>query len=172
MQGKLNTIRVRTIARWAEGYLELELPEQALDVIRKVSGQSIAFSPTLYGLEGTALFQMRRYEEATHPLGQAVLLEPANLQLWILLAMAQKRSDRVDLAIESLSNALYVDPKSAPVHFQLACCYALTGQKREWLDHLRRAFRLDPKLKTAAAREPDFDAVRTTAEYQAAIDEP
>jgi tetratricopeptide (TPR) repeat protein len=57
---------------------------------------------------------------------------------------------------------------SAP-HYNLACCYALTGQPEQALTELRRALALNPALTAYARDDVDLVALREMAEYQALV---
>ncbi|MGE5334443.1 MAG: TPR end-of-group domain-containing protein [Nitrososphaerota archaeon] len=57
---------------------------------------------------------------------------------------------------------------SAP-HYNLACCYALTGQPEQALTELRRALALHPALTAYAREDADLASLRAMAEYQAII---
>ncbi len=44
------------------------------------------------------------------------------------------------------------------LHYALAICYGLQGELNKAGDHLRRAIELDPKNRTVARNDPDFDS--------------
>lgn len=58
---------------------------------------------------------------------------------------------------------------AAAPHYNLACCYALTGQPGQGLIALRRALALHPALTAYAHEDADLVALRETAEYQALV---
>lgn len=161
-----DTIRMKKIILRAEGFLELDMPEHALAEIKKASEQSLAFHPNLLYLEGAALFQLKRYRDALYPLGQAVLLEPANLRLWLLIGSCQKRIGRCDLAIESLENALLMRPDSPVALYNMACYQALAKHSGESIQYLRRAIYIDEKYRDLAKKEPGFEPIRHLEEFQ------
>lgn len=165
-----DTIRIKKIVLRAEGYLELDMPEHALAEVQKASEQHLSFHPNLLYLEGASLYQLKRYRDALYPLGQAVLLEPANLRLWLLIGSCQKRIGRCDLAIESLENALMIRPDSSVALYNLACYEALAKHTAESLQYLRRAIHLDDKYREMARKESGFDSLRLLEEFQKLID--
>ena len=63
-------IRVQQIERQAEGYLELAMPQSALDTLGRVRPQE-RLSARGYYLQGEALRTLERYEEALVPLEKA-----------------------------------------------------------------------------------------------------
>ncbi|MDO4569643.1 MAG: hypothetical protein Q4D38_04600 [Planctomycetia bacterium] len=142
------------------------MPQHALAEIQKAGKMDVEFSPHLLFLEGSALFQERRYSEALYPLGQAVLLEPTEVKLWLLIGSCQKRIGRCDLAIESLENALVIQPNSTVVLYNLAMYHALAQQETEALKYLARCFFLDPQFKEHMKKEPCFDRLRDNEAFR------
>lgn len=61
-------IRMRQLKRQAEGYLELGMPQQALETLARLGPVSRPSSHLLH-LRGEALRALERYEEALLPLG-------------------------------------------------------------------------------------------------------
>lgn len=165
VRGKKRALRV-------EGYLELRMPEHALAEIRKANQDPDYFDPHLFYMEGEALRQMKRYRDALYPLGQAVLLEPRDVKLWLLIGHCQKRIGRCDLAIESLENALYLEPNSPIVHYTLACNFALANRVTDCLKSLTRALILDENFRKYASLESDFDGLRHMPEFTEIIADP
>lgn len=74
---------------------------------------------------------------------------------------------------ETAAAALDVFPEfpemAAAPHYNLACCYALTGQSGQALTELRRALALNPALAAYAREDSDLIALRETAEYQTLV---
>ena len=158
--------RLRQTERHAEGYLELGMPQAALDVLAQ------AGSPTdlsAYGcyLQGEAFRALQRYGEAVAPLRKAAASEPDSIHVWLALGWCYKRSGRLDLAIAAIRQALAVEPAEALLHYNLACYLSLSGQKRPALEHLSRAFVLDPDYRRMVDSEPDFDPIRSDPQFQA-----
>lgn len=152
-------IRLRLYQRQAEGYLEIGLPQQALEVLSRL-GDRVLRSPYALYLRGEALRSLGRYLEALEPLGQAARAVPENIHVQMALGWCHKRTDQLDLAIQDLERALDVEPTDPLVHYNLACYLSLAGQRRRALVHLSRAFSLDATLRRLVANEPDFDPLR------------
>lgn len=165
MADSFDSIRLKKFALRAEGYLELGLPLRALDEIRHANALRLPFSAHLLYLEGSALFELKKYRDALYPLGQAVLLEPSEISYWLLIGMCQKRVGRCDLAIESLENALFLQPKNTVVLYNLACYHALAKQTDQCLKYLTRCLYLEPSFRDFVNREPDFNLIRSKPEF-------
>ena len=74
-------------------------------------------------------------------------------------APAREREDW-DEAIRIVSEGLEAHPGHPNVHYELACLYALAGERDEALDHLERAVAGDPRTARWAQTDEDFDAIR------------
>jgi thioredoxin-like negative regulator of GroEL len=56
-------------------------------------------------------------------------------------------------------------PEHPTLHYQLACYYALAGERARALDHLRIGFERNPKLTEWAAKDSDLDSIRDDPSY-------
>ena len=63
--------------------------------------------------------------------------EPQHVHIWLALGWCYKRNGRIDLAIESLEEALAAEPNDALVHYNLACYWSLAKNKRQALAYFR-----------------------------------
>lgn len=161
-----NRVRLQKILREAQGYLELRLPQHALDVLERVQDAGTFRAHVLY-LRGEALRALERYAEAVEPLEQAGDLAPSNYNIWLALGWCYKRIGRIDLALAALKRAEEVAPDEAVIQYNLACYYSLAENKQPALYHLRRALRLEPGYAELTARESDFDPLRADPDFQA-----
>lgn len=159
-------IRMRRYEAQAEGYLELGMPEHALERLARL-GRSARFSPHGLYLQGEALRSLERHEEALTPLSQAALMAPENVHIWLAIGWCRKRTGRLDLAIEAMERAVEIDPGEALHHYNLACYLSLMGRKRGALVHLARALKIDPSYRALAPGEPDFDPLRSDPDFRA-----
>lgn len=159
-------IRQRILQREAEGYLELGLPQRALDALARLGDVSEFDVRTLY-LWGEALRNMDRHGEALTPLEQAAEAAPENLHVWFALGWCYKRTGRIDLAIDSLERALSIEPTEGLIHYNLACYWSLAGNKQRALEFLGQALAIDPDYRHLIDDEPDFDPIRYDSEFRA-----
>jgi len=125
----------------AEGYLELGMPQQALDALARVGQSDSADVQTLY-LQGEALRALGRYGEALVPLGRVTQSEPENIHAWLAAGWCHKRSGRIDLAIDALETALAADPEEPLIRYNLACYECVLGNMSQAKLHLAEAFNL------------------------------
>ena len=159
-------VRMNKLQREAEGYLELGLPQQALNSLGRLSESGRKSTTSLY-LQGEALRAMSRFEEAVVPLRQAAKAEPENIHVWMALGWCYKRSGQIDLAIDALLRALEADPEEPILHYNLACYYSLANAKDRALERLSRALAINPELRQKIDGEPDFDPLRNDQDFLA-----
>jgi tetratricopeptide (TPR) repeat protein len=166
--GKSSLIRRKQIERQAEGYLELGMPQHALDNLDRLGGDE-NLGPRGLFLRGEAFKELDRHEEAVGALEKAADAMPGSVDLLLLLAWCYKRTGRIDLAIGSIEQGLEYEPNRALLHYNLACYLSLSGQKTRALTHLSRAFELDAEFRALVDREPDFDPIRSDPDFQAIL---
>lgn len=152
----------------AEGYLELGMPRHALDVLARYGNPETLPDHALY-LQGESLRALGQFREALEPLSRAAQGNPDNIHIWLALGWCHKRSGRIDLAIESLEEALSVEPNDALVHYNLACYWSVAKNKRQALVYLSRALDLKDQYRALVADEPDFDTIRSDPSFQALV---
>lgn len=71
-----------------------------------------------------------------------------------------------DEAKERYEAVLQLVPDLPWPHYNLACGYARNGELAPALDHLRAAIRLEQAFREEAKKDPDFDPIRDTREFQ------
>jgi len=178
----INRLQRQQLEREAEGYLDLtlvfgeqwtlpialrdRLAQRALDVVEHL-GENSSQSPQVQLIKGQALRTLERFKEALEPLAVAAEGDPQNVDTWLALGWCYKRTGRLDLAIESLEEALDVEPGSAIVNYNLACYWSLARNKRQALAYLSQALSLDGSVRHMIDSEHDFDPLRTDPEFQA-----
>jgi Flp pilus assembly protein TadD len=161
-------IRRQQLITQAEGYLELGMARHALEVIARCGDAESLGDHALY-LKGESLRSLGQFREALKPLGEAAQRNPDNVHVWLALGWCHKRCGRIDLAIESLEEALAVEPNDPLIHYNLACYWALVGKKRQALSYLARAFDLKDDYRGLVVGEPDFDPIRSDPAFQALV---
>ena len=90
----------------------------------------------------------------------AASLDTENLNIWLSLGWCYKRLSRLDLAIQSLEEALSIAPDDAIIYYNLACYWSLANNVKLALAYLTRAFDIDPTFRDLVPNETDFDPIR------------
>jgi Flp pilus assembly protein TadD len=168
----------------AEGYLELlltfpdkwRLPADCRDRLARRALQVLNDLPStrrtrgqVEHLRGQALRVMEHYQDAILPLLRAAEHEPENLEIHLALGWCYKRIGRIDLAIQTLEEAMEFAAEEAILHYNLACYSSLAGEKSQAVTYLSQAFELEPKYREMVATEQDFDAIRDDPEFQSIL---
>ncbi|MBX7164880.1 MAG: tetratricopeptide repeat protein [Pirellulales bacterium] len=160
-------IRTARTIRAAEGYLELNLPQYALETLDRLPRGHMP-SRALY-LKGEALRSLQRFDAAIEPLLQAAELDPEDVRVWLALGWCYKRTSRLDQAIDALEHALAADSSEAVVPYNLACYWSLAGNKQRALEYLSTALALNGDFRDLVGEESDFDTLRDDPDFQALV---
>jgi Flp pilus assembly protein TadD len=159
-------VRSTKIESEAEGYLELGLPQHALQALGRL-GNPASFDTRALYLWGEGLLALKRYFEAIVPLERAARTSPDDVRVRLALGWCYKRTGRLDLAIDALEQSLIIEPGEAMIRYNLACYLSLAGQKRRALRHLSQALAMNPAYREMAEAESDFNFLRADPEFQA-----
>jgi tetratricopeptide (TPR) repeat protein len=161
---RLNREQIRRQLDEAEGFLMLELPGRALQILNSRSDWSnMQFEANFF--KGEALRSLKHYREALKPLEMAANLRPNDSRVALALGWCYKRTNRLAQAIDSLERALRENPDKALLHYNLACYWALAGNSAKALDALAAALEQEPELRALIADEPDFDRLRGQPDF-------
>lgn len=127
--------------------------------------EALEFRP-LY-LKGEALRIAGRYAEAVVVLRRTAELDPKDIYVWLALGWSYKRIERVDFAIQSLGEALAIEPGNALIHYNLACYWSLMGNKNQALQYLATAIDIKSHYRDFINTESDLDPLRTDPQFLA-----
>lgn len=162
-------IEVQRHVEHASGYLDLKMYDDAL----READAALAIQPDephAIAVKSAALWQANRLIEAEPYVAKLAEINPSEAGIWINLAYIRRRTQSVDVAVETLQHAFDADPQDALAHFNMACYRAVQHRTREALELLKDALHLDPKLKLLAKAEHDFDSLRQLPEFQELLD--
>ena len=149
----------------AEGYLMLNLPRLALEILEsRADWATMQFEASF--LTGEALRSLERYREALKPLEVAAALRPGDTGVAIALGWCYKRTHRLAQAIDALERAGRHNPDEPLLHYNLACYWSLAGNATKALDELTLALELEPELRTLIPDESDFDSIRGNPAFE------
>lgn len=156
-------LRKRRIAA-AEGYLILDMPEQALLELAAVDPKNSPSGP-YYRLRGEAYRLLCRHAEALVDYQREWDAGRIDLSLLLGMAWCYKRTDQLEKSIEMMQSALQVSPEEPIVPYNLSCYYALAGDRDRALTWLQQALQMQGALRDMLAEETDFDAIRNDEEF-------
>jgi tetratricopeptide (TPR) repeat protein len=163
--GRIFRDRIKRQLDEAEGYLMLNLPARALELLeRRADWATMQFEASY--LTGEALRSLERYREALKPLEVAAKLRPADASVAIALGWCYKRTHRLAQAIDALECAERHNPDNEWLHYNLACYWSLAGNVTKALDELTVALDLAPGLRSLIPDESDFDQLRGNPDFE------
>jgi tetratricopeptide (TPR) repeat protein len=161
---RISDDRIRRQLDEAEGYLLLDLPRRALQILEsRTDWSNMQFEACL--LKGEALQAVEQYRAALKSLELAAEFRPGDPRVALALGWCYKRTNRLAQAIDALARALREHPDEALLHYNLACYWSLAGNTFNALHELSTALELDSELRSLIARESDFDRLRGHPEF-------
>jgi tetratricopeptide (TPR) repeat protein len=177
-------IKRKLLIREAEGYLDLisvfddrwqldphhsgVIAARAIECLDQIENPQ-SFLPHILFLKGQIHRVTGRYAEGAKFLEESLEIEPENLHTLLALAWCYKRLNRIDAAIEVMRDAVLLESESGITHYNLACYLALRSLAKEACHHLAIALEIDPKYRSYVYAESDFDLIRDTPDFQAAL---
>src|ERR1700681_3380268 len=121
--GRIIGDRIKRQLDEAEGFLMLNLPQRALEILgSRADWATMQFEASF--LMGEALRELNRYREALKPLEVAAGLRPGDVGVAIALGWCYKRTHRLAQAIDALARALRHNPEEALLHYNLSCYWS------------------------------------------------
>jgi tetratricopeptide (TPR) repeat protein len=153
----------------AHGYLELELPQRALEELRPVCDPG-EYAYEFHLLRAEIYRALADWPAALDDFRVCYDHRPKQLDILMGLAWCYKRVDRLPQAIAAMHEAYESHSDIPVVLYNLACYYALDRQKQQSLSWLGRALRKDRGLLTLIPAETDFDAIRHDPDFHRLMD--
>ncbi|HEX3618176.1 MAG TPA: hypothetical protein VHU61_16650 [Solirubrobacteraceae bacterium] len=98
--------------------------------------------------------------------GDADTITPSAFEYYFV-AQASINAGDPEAAYQTAAAGLADHPGSASLHYNLACYAALAGDGERAIEHVTRAFELDPVTREWAATDSDLDAIRSDPRYPA-----
>ncbi len=149
----------------AQGYLMLDMPEHALKELSAVGDPEKC--PFVWNqLRGEALRQQREFVDALKAYERALAEAPTDRHVVMGMAWCYKRTGQLHKAIAAMQELYRTSPDEPIVLYNLACYFALDGDKQQALSWLGRSLRLDAALHKLIGDESDFDGLRDDADFQ------
>ena len=132
--------------------------EKAIEAYQKAiknKGRTIFFTkePSVYNNLGQAYLYAEEYVQAVDNFKKVIVMAPDVAEGYVNLTTAYLRQNLPTDARELCLHALQTFPKTALLHYNLACAYALMGESQEAINSLRQAVDLNPELKALVEQE-------------------
>ena len=138
--------------------------EQAIEAYQKAIKNKartifLAKEPSAYNNLGQAHLYAEEYAEAVANFKKVIEMAPNIAEGYVNLTTAYLRQNLSADARAACLHALQTFPKTALLHYNLACAYALEGESQKAVDSLTQAVSLNPELKTFAQQEAALKGV-------------
>ena len=132
--------------------------KQAIEAYQKAiknKKRTIFFTqePSAYNNLGQAYLYAEEYAPAVENFKKVIEMAPNIAEGYVNLTTAYLRQNLPIEARETCMHALNTFPKTASLHYNLACAYALEGESQKAVDSLTQAVNLNSDLKTFAEQE-------------------
>ena len=109
--------------------------------------------PSVYNNLGQAHLYDEQYAPAVENFKKVIEMAPEIAEGYVNLTTAYLRQNLPTDAREGCLRALETFPKTALLHYNLACAYALEGASQKSVNSLTQAITLNPDLKSLAEQE-------------------
>ena len=167
MTSNVRTRRERKLEA-ARGFLALDMPQHALRELGSIDDpEKIPFA--INQLRGEALKQTGDHDAALAAYNRALAEDPTDLTVLLGMAWCYKRTNQLSRAIAAMEQAYRSKPDEPIVLYNLACYFALDGNKTQALSWLGRALRMESSLRKLITDESDFDELRNDPDFQFVI---
>lgn len=143
----------------AQGYIELEMPEDALAELDGLPPEERLSEPAMQ-LRLFVLMRGRRWKEAMVVCDEMRRASPEGTTGYIHGAFCLHELGHTAEARQLLLSGPKALLHEPTYHYNLGCYAAVLGDTAEACQHLRRSFEMDSKFREIAKLDPDLRSVR------------
>lgn len=149
----------------ADGYRLLKMLDHALRELNEFTALGEECYASLM-LRGYVLQEKLDHGPALEAFRRAHDTAPTALEPLMGMAWCMKRLDQLPQAIDAMRLAYQFHKEVPVVLYNLACYFALAGEKENSLSWLGRSLRMDRNLLNLIPTETDFDSLRHDSDFQ------
>ena len=150
--------QTREALQAADGYLYLNLPQEALNEIDAVKGDD-ADIPEVLLARNRVLFHLKRWKDAEQIAFRSSIDHGDREEFLVQRAFALKRMKQSRLAHQVLDEAPEWIRKTGILHYNLACYEAKLGDKASAQEFLDLAFSMNDAMRKNAKHDPDLQSI-------------
>jgi hypothetical protein len=143
----------------AQGYIELEMPDEALREIDSISPKDQLREEVLQ-MRLFVVMRSKRWEEALSVCALLRATSPGCATGYIHGAFCLHEMGRTMEAKQLLVGGPPILQQEATYHYNLGCYDAVLGNLHEAARHLETSFEMDKKFREIAKYDPDLRAVQ------------
>ena len=145
-------------------YADASLFEESVACLNRSLAAGADGFETHYCLAGVYK-SLERHDMAESHCRHSLRHNPGFAPTFLLLASVLRMTGRLEDSADAARMAVLLDPDCAPAHYDLACYYALAGQKDKALAALETALTRGFCDFDWAFRDPDLEALRGAPEF-------
>ena len=123
-----------------------------------------------YYKRASLLHRSGRLEDAKAFYEKALMLDSKSVEALNDLGVAYMQGRDYVEAQESFEQAIQRKPDYVDAYYNLACLYALKGEKIRSLNHLKKAISLDASVREWAKKDRDLQNLKDQTEFQEIIE--
>jgi tetratricopeptide (TPR) repeat protein len=158
-------LSLQRLADQADGWLELRLPERALELLAPLLDDA-AGRPAGLMLRIRANVRLGELAAALPDLAELRRVDPTEDWVDLTEAWCRKRTGDLTGAIACLERVVVRDPRSDIAHFNLGCYLAIAGERDRAIDEVTLACGLNDECRDFARDDPDLDGLRTDPRFR------
>jgi serine/threonine protein kinase/tetratricopeptide (TPR) repeat protein len=138
--------------------------------IRPEDFQAVSFLAQAYESLGQAMERDSANRRAVSLIEERLQLNPDDARGWNLGAAILATLGETERALEFARKSVAIDPDDPMLLYNVACTYSVLGRTEESLTALEHAVDKGYGHKDWVEHDPDFDAIRNTARFQAILE--
>jgi len=118
------------------------------------------------------LHKMGRLKDAKTLYQKALMLDEGHVYALNNLGVIHFQEGDYSEARKNLENAVRLKPEYVDPHYNLACLYAVKGEVKKSLDHLKTAVSLDKSVREWARKDTDLQNLRGVPGFEEMMKKP
>lgn len=127
-------------------------PQEAISTLAPLISENHVDSTTLE-LASSAYEDAHDTEKAVDALRQAILLDSANVQLYVDFAALSATHQSFQVGIDVVNDGISLEPKAAPLYFARGVLYVQVAEYEKAQADFEKAYELDPSQSLSAAAQ-------------------
>lgn len=124
----------------------------------------------LYYELGRYFFETKKYREATEWFQHAKSFYFDDPMFCFFIGISYKEIENYSESLKYFQRQLEQNPDEPSPLYNIACVYAVQGQKDEAITWLKKSIKAYPQFKEQASKDIDFDLIRNSKEFKILMD--
>lgn len=117
-------------------------------------------------LKGQILQALDKHSDACTSFDKALELNPSRTDVWAMKAASLSKLGQFEESIALMNKLVELAPNSAETYYNRGCIYCLSGDKKNALADLKKAFSMNGELKKYALTDADLKTLYDDKEFK------